>query len=59
MQKLAYLAAAILVLPGITAGAFHLTAQAISPADDKDAIQDLYNQFNDCLLYTSPSPRDS
>jgi uncharacterized protein (TIGR02246 family) len=49
MQKLAYLIVAIVVLLGITAGAFHLTAQANSAADDKAAIQALYNEFNDAF----------
>jgi hypothetical protein len=49
MQKLAYLGAVMLVLLGITVGAFHLDAQAKSAADDKAAIQALYNHFNDAF----------
>jgi uncharacterized protein (TIGR02246 family) len=48
MQKLVYLGAAILVLLGITAGAFHMSAQAKS-ADDKAAIQALYDEYNDAF----------
>jgi uncharacterized protein (TIGR02246 family) len=49
MQKLVYLGAAILVLLGITAGAFHMSAQANSDAADKAAIQALYKEFNDAF----------
>ena len=38
-----------MVLLGITAGAFRLTAQANSAAEDKAAIQALYNEFNDAF----------
>ena len=37
MRKLAYLGAVMLVLLAITAGAFHLEAQAKSATDDKAA----------------------
>jgi ketosteroid isomerase-like protein len=49
MRKLAYLGAVMLVLLAITAGAFHLDAQAKSATDDKAAIQALYNRFNDAF----------
>ena len=31
----------------------------LGTADPADAQQDAYQQCMDCLLYTSPSPRDS
>ncbi len=49
MQKLFYLAAAILVLLGISAGAFHLSAKANPAADDNAAIKALYDEFNDAF----------
>jgi uncharacterized protein (TIGR02246 family) len=49
MQKLVYFGAAILVLLGVTAGAFHMSAQASSDAADKAAIQALYKEFNDAF----------
>jgi ketosteroid isomerase-like protein len=50
MRKFVYLAAAILVLLCITAGALHLRAQAQSAVDEKAAIQALYNDWNDAFL---------
>ena len=49
MQKLAYLGTVIMVVLTITAGALHLFAQADSAAQDKAAIQALYNEFNDAF----------
>ena len=49
MKKLLNLAAAIVVLLGITAGAFHVNAQANSDAADKAAIQALYKEFDDAF----------
>ncbi len=49
MRKPVYLVAAILVLVGVTAGALHLRAQAMSATDEKAAIQALYNNFNDAF----------
>lgn len=48
MKKLVYLGVALLVLLGVTAGIFHVTAEAKS-TDDKAAIQALYNEFNDAF----------
>ncbi len=48
MKNLVYLGAGILILLVVTAGAFHMSAQAKS-ADDKAAIQALYNEFNDAF----------
>jgi ketosteroid isomerase-like protein len=49
MQKLAYWAAAIVVVLVVTAGALHLSAQAKPAMDDKAAIQALYKEFNDAF----------
>ena len=49
MQKLAYSAAMILTLLGITDGALPLSAQAKS-TNDKAAIQALYNEFNNAFI---------
>jgi uncharacterized protein (TIGR02246 family) len=49
MQKLVYLAAAILILLGIAPGASHLSAQANSEVDDKAAIKALYDEYNNAF----------
>ena len=49
MRKPLHLAVAILVLLSITAGTLPLSAQAKAGADDKAAIQTLYNDFNDAF----------
>jgi uncharacterized protein (TIGR02246 family) len=50
MRKPLYVVAAILVLLSATAGALHLRAQAQSAADEKAAIQALYNEWNDAFM---------
>lgn len=50
MRKLIYIAAALVILLGITVGALHLHAQANAAADDKAAIQALYNDYNDAFM---------
>jgi ketosteroid isomerase-like protein len=50
MRKFVYFAAVILVMLGVAAGAIHLRAQANSTADDKAAIQALYNDWNDAFI---------
>jgi ketosteroid isomerase-like protein len=50
MRKPLYVVGAILVLVGITIGALRLRAQTNSAADDKAAIQALYNDYNDAFM---------
>jgi ketosteroid isomerase-like protein len=50
MRKPLYSVGAIMFLLGITAGALHLRAQTNAAADDKAAIQALYNDYNDAFM---------